>query len=518
MTMDRIEPSIYTRQKKLKKLIKLIEGRNEVPSDQIKRVENQILQLGQEFNTFDINKLKKEYIEITNRAQSLNEQFNNTKGSRNHISNWYLRPLISHFDSTGKIDALRSDREGLGELQDNVNLFLPPGMLSQENNELHTNLNFYYQFKSRGKGKSTDLETNFYKSFNLTDRNPFAYTTLGKNQLPVFYYKVDEFNKKLDLGQDSVVVTGLCPISGISNEIKIIQKAGNGWQPELGFEPLPLPDQDFGTAELIFPPRPILSDYIAIKNFIEVRSHLTKANSVGEISGLIWYPHVEYIKDFIDIVFFNWLDSGLINRSQIIDGFNTLESRYKRLVEAMIKSEGFDGDIQLRVTRSKDLELFNRTLSNIDLSRIRNIYGIWAPPDSRKHLYKYLIIKHILSALNGLNTVHLENSYEIWPNIQGSRAVQDLEEASTYSWICYPSAPSLSMSYMRDYNAPYDDKLFLAEPEDEFVLKIQKLSKNYINYILPQLFDFEEIAKMDQDTLCTMLMEKLTNINKALSF
>jgi hypothetical protein len=515
--MDRVEPSIFTRQKKLKKLIKLIEGRNEVPSSQISRIESQISQLGQELNTLDINRLKIEYLEITERTRCLNNQFKYKIDTPNHIINWYLRPLISHFDSPKKIDALSSNKEGLAELQDKINLFLPPGMWSGENDEMLRNLDLYYQFKSMGRGKCKGLKTEFYNLFNISDRNPFEYTTIGKNNLPVFHYKVDEFYKNLELGECSTVVTGLCPISGISNELTIIPKSGNRWQPELGFESLPLPDQDLQVADIVFPSRPILSDYIAIRNLIEVLNKFNKDGSNGKVSGLLWYPNAEYIMDFTELIFLNWLESDLITRSQIIEGFNTLESKYRRLVEVVVQDEGFEGVVEFRVTQGDDIELFKRILANMDLSRIKKTYGMWKAPESRKRLYQYLILKHILPALNGNNTMHIENSYEMWLNIQGSRAVQDIKDASTYSWICYPSVPSLNISFMRDYNAPYDDKLYLGEPSYIFNQKIQDLSKNYIFYILPQIFDLQEESDLARSKLRVKFIKKMLKINKFLN-
>jgi hypothetical protein len=514
--MDRIEPAIFTRQKRLKKLIKLIEGKDSVPVDLKDDVETRILQLSQELGTSDLNKLRKEHFELTNRIKTKTELLKSSPIERHHLSSWYLRPLISHFDSPKKVKALKSENEGFEGLKDKIDLYLPPEIWSNDNIEILSNLNFYFQFKSMGKSKSRNLETAFYKLFKITDKNPFLCTSIGKNCLPVFYYNLEEFIYNLEKNENTTIVTGLCPMSGISNELRFVSRSGEFWQPELGFEPLPLPHEGFELAEIIFPPRPILSDYISLKTFIEILNHFTQEHPNANMTGLIWYPHIEYMMDYTEVVFSNWLETGTISKRQIIEEFNKIETRYKKLVEVVKECEGYQGKLNIHSTRQEDMNEFNRIVQETDIDRIKHIYGIWSGPESRLRLYFYLIIKHILPSLTGNNTMHLETSYELWPNVQGAKLVEGNNNAGTYSWICYPSTPSLSMSYMRDYNAPFEDKLYLGGPSEVIEQDLQELTKNYIAYVSPQIFNLNNLTAGSHSELRSLFVEKVLEINNAL--
>ena len=518
MTMDRIEPAMFTRQKKLKKLIKLIEGQELAPVNLKSKLETRIGSLSTDLGTGDLNELKTQLNEL-----NLKLGTPDTTLDPDHAKviaqtrSWYLRPLISHFDSPKKIKALVSNEEGLGGLRNEIELYLPQEFWLDNSEDLYSSLNFYFQFKSMGKGKSKNLETEFFNSFKLTDQPPLPCGAIGNNKLPVFHYNLDKFTQDLSSGKRSIIVTGLCPMSGISNELRFVSSSGKYWQPELGFEPLPIPADDFEVSDILFPSRPILSDYITIKNFVEVLDHYTEITDADRVSGLIWYPHTEYIFDFTELIFTNWLEAGIITSSKINDAFNKLKTRYEKLVEVVPGLEGFNGKLEFRSTRTGDLNEFERIVDETDLGHIKHIYGIWSGTESRLRLYLYLIIKHIHPSLTGNNVLHLETSYELWPNVQGSKLVETAQDAGTFSWVCFPSTPSLSMSHMRDYNAPFEDKLYLGEPNDIFEQKTQHLTRNYITYVSPQMFNFEDLAGFDQSELHTLFIEKVIEINKAIN-
>ncbi len=521
--MDELDPAVFGRQKKLKKLIKLLDGKGGAPANHRSRIETQIASLTTELGTDNIDRLKKQYSELNLQITAKTEPFEFVGSLEpinfiTQVSSWYLRPLISTFDSLKKVRALKTKSEGLGGLKNEISLYLTPEIWSADKAELRKNLRLYFQFKSMGKGTSHQLETEFYKLFNFTDQNPFPYTTIGKNQLPSFHYNLDTFIANLNSAENSKIVTGLCPISGISDEIIFASNSGDYWQPELGFEPLPLPPENFVLVNMVWPPRPILSDYISLKNYVEVLKYFSHGNNHGKVSGLIWYPHIEYIIDFAEVIFSNWLEAGLILKTQIVDELNKIKTRYEKLVEFVTQAVGYKGKLELRTTQNKDIDEFETKLARLDMSHIKKIYGVWSGPELRQKLYLYLILKHIIPTLDGLNTLHLETSYELWPNVQGTKLIEGerdhTEDLGTYSWICYPSIPSLSMSYMRDYNAPHNDKLYLAEPPEMFETKLNKLSNNYILYLAPQIFNHEQLKGLRFQDLRNNVHNTLKEINE----
>jgi hypothetical protein len=517
--MNELDPAAYTKLKNMRKLLKLMEGQSQVPSEHQARINAQIQSLTKEFEVRSINDLMAQYQTLKHRldtraAISDDNTAGISKKRFEQLSAWYLRPLLSHFDSLKKLKALSTKTEGLGGLKTKIDLYLPPEIWSTNIDEIHANLNLQFQFKSMGKGKSQHLETEFYKLFNLTDQNPFPYTTMGKNNLPAFHYNLAKFINGIDQSERSIIVTGLCPMSGISDEIIFVSKHGDHWQPELGFEPLPLPRDDFEVASMVWPQRPILSDYITLKTYVEVLNHFSTGNNHGKVSGLIWYPHQEYIMDFAEVIFSNWLEAEILLKTQLVEELNNIKARYEKLVELAIQEVGYKGQLELRTTQNADITEFETNLSGLDLGYVEKIYGVWSCTESRKRLYLYLILKHILYTLNGANTLHLENSYELWPNVQGSKLVENTEGAGTYSWICHPTTPSLSMSHMRDYNAPHHDKLYLAEPPAKFATSLNNLTNNYILYLAPQILNHEQLQDFNFQHLRDIVQIKLKEINE----
>lgn len=521
--MDELDPTIFSRHMKLKKLIKLLEGKGGVPASHKSRIETQIASLITELGTDNIDRLKKQYSDSNLQIIAKTEpfEFDGSLEPINFISqasSWYLRPLISNFDSPKKVRALKTKSEGLGGLKKEINLYLAPEIWSTDKAELRKNLRFYFQFKSMGKGQSQSLATDFYELFKFTPQNPFEFTTLGKNNLPVFYYNTDTFSSNIDSGESSIIVTGLCPMSGISDEILMVSSTGESWRPALGFEPLPLPPRTFKLDKMVWPPRPILSDYIAIKNYVEVLKYYTERYGPDAVKGLIWYPNIEYLMDFTEVIFSKWLDEGLIAQDQIVEGLNEIQKRYQKLLGYVIQGEDYYGKLELRTTQDEDINGYENILANHDLSHIKNVYGVWSGPELRQKLYLYLILKHIIPTLDGFNTLHLETSYELWPNVQGTNLIEDMrdntDDLGIYSWICYPSIPSLSMSYMRDYNAPHNDKLYLAAPPEVFEAKLNKLTKSYILYLAPQMFGQKQLRDLDHQAVKDLVCCKLNEINE----
>ena len=147
--MDKLDPTIYSKQKKLKKLIKLLDGKGGVPASHRSRIETQIASLSSELGTDNIDSLKKQYSDLNLQITAKTEPFE-FDGSLepinfiSQVSSWYLRPLISNFDSPKKVKALKTKNEGLGGLKNEISLYLTPEIWSADKAELRKNLRFYF--------------------------------------------------------------------------------------------------------------------------------------------------------------------------------------------------------------------------------------------------------------------------------------------------------------------------------------------------------------------------------------
>ncbi|MCK5560029.1 MAG: hypothetical protein KAJ51_05525, partial [Thermoplasmata archaeon] len=338
--------------------------------------------------------------------------------------------------------------------------------------------------------------------------------TLGTLGLPVISYNVPEFWERIRGGEESTLVSGLCPLSTIVDELGFVLPDERIVRPEMCFETLAVEYEDI--KEIAWPKRPIISDYITLRNIFELYSEY-RLNS--KVSVIIWYPNYEYYLDLSENILKNYLDSGIIQNQQIIHGLNEIKKRYFKLIE-FVKSElGIGGnqnqDIKIIEVDENKFNELERYRQNMEFTFFKNIYGSWHGNEPRRKLYEQLIIKHIKPVFDGLNTLHLDNSYELWVDLLGSIIIEQnrSELSGNFGWINYPSLPSLSLSRMREFNAPNNDKLYFSEDPIQFQMQLEKLPNKYIFHLAPLLLGKNEVLTKNHDEIIDEFKIKLNLLN-----
>jgi hypothetical protein len=343
-----------------------------------------------------------------------------------------------------------------------------------------------------------ELEKKFYSLISITFDNPWPETNSGILGLPLLHYNLDTFFSGLKAGNEIFLVTGLCPLSTIANEIGFRLPDGSIVRPTMGFGPKPLLIEYDNIDKLIWPNRPILNDYIRLRNVFEIYRSI---QNKSEVSVLIWYPSQEYFIDLTENIFFDYIDAGVLDKNQINHGLNEIRERYYKLFKYASSEKSHLVEIDEHVY--SELEKYRL---DIDLSFFNYIYGSWVGSESRRRLYENLVIKHIQPIFDGKNVLHLDTSYELWVDIIASIVVEKLntnienELIGNYSWLCCPSLPSINLNHMREYNAPHEDKLYLGESKSEFEKRVETLPKKYIEHVAPLFLD---TARTEQNTKLT---------------
>jgi hypothetical protein len=243
----------------------------------------------------------------------------------------------------------------------------------------------------------------------------------------------------------------------------------------------------------------------------------------------IWYPDHEYYLDLTQNILSNFLESGLLTELQVKNGLSILKDLYFKLVDVMRSELDLSGDEFNERIKIIDVneEIYRSQLEqqkDLDLSFFKFIYGSWIGNDIRQIMYKNLVLKHIQPALEGVNTLHLDNSYELWPDILGASYLQRVGQTGTskdqlgrFSWISYPTLPSISLSHMREFNAPNSDKLYIGTKSVLFKKQVEKLSSKYIQFIAPLILDKPDIDGNDQEEIVLQVKNKLLAINRELT-
>ena len=505
--------------KHVKRLIKYINGFPKTPNEQKKRIGKNIDYLKNKLQTDDLVELNKLKIELEKRYDHL-IKIEKDRTYSDHLRGWYLRPLISHFDNTHKLQTFFSTNEGAGALKNKLQLFIPQPYLTHDRDKTIKQLQHFFKFKAKGKGTpdSNSLEHQFYEQFEFTSANPFPNTTIGALGLPVIWYNVTDFGARLKRGEEGVLVTGLCPLSTISDEIGFLISDNKVIRPNLGFETLQVVHKDI--IDLVWPRRPIISDYIILKNILELYKYNQKFQN---LSVIIWYPYHEYYLDLTENIFKNYLELGIIQKDQIRQGLDEIKKRYFKLIE-YVKSEldllnAIDVEnikiIKVDEKCHNDLKKFAK---KFDFSFFKYIYGSWVGNELRRRLYNYLVLKHIKPVFEGKDVLHLDTSYELWVDLLGSQVVESFGHSETFSWISYPAVPSLSLGRMRDYNASNNDKLYIAEERDKFQDRLNRLSKKYLLHIAPLVLGKDINLKRDKSELIYDFKAKLLNMNEYLQY
>jgi hypothetical protein len=502
------------RLKNVKKLMKYTEGLSSAPEEHQERISRNIRNLQDKLG-LDVDS---DLLDVRNNIERIIEQMNGFEEGLSYpagIGGWYLRPLINHFDSVDKVKTFSDHTEGAAGLEQNLQLFIP----EVEKKELHQ----LFQFKACGKGseESRKLEAKFYEQFEITSVNPFSKYSPDIIEVPLISYNTAVFWERLAAGESAALVTGLCPLSTITDELGFVLDGGDVVRPTMGFEPLPVEHKNIDG--ISWPKRPIISDYVTLRYIFELYS---KLQSYSNLSMLIWYPEHEYFLDLTESIFKQHIDAGIIHGRQIKNGLDELKARYLRLID-FVKSEH---DL-LSPKQQERLEIVEVTKDihqeldglkkHLDLSFFKVIYGSWHGSELRRELYEQLIIKHIRPVFEGINTLHMDCSYESWVDILGSLTMEKHTTGEktygNYSWISYPSLPSISMSMMREFNAPNNDKLYLAGDKKSFQKRLAGLSRSYILKVAPMVLKSHEIINKAPDEVIEMFNRKLFELNSVLN-
>ncbi len=495
----------YTEIKRIRKLIKLKKGLVRAPEEHHAWIKPRIDDLSEKIGIDDLPGLEQRLSELRNMVA----QLQNEVQIINH-SVFHLRPLISHLFTLKKVNALRTDYDGLRGLKEPMYLYIPH-IIDKEGIEGLRTLFGQYQDKSRDAGF---IRQELSKVFQPSRRNPFPGTSWGRLDCPVFHYNIDTFNSDTSKVNGRCIVTGLCPISGIPDEIKLELDTGEVRAIDMAYTPLKVMEEDI--EGIVWPRRPILGDAITIKNVLEI------AKSYEELEGIevmIWLPLWEYSRQYANFIFRNYIEKGILDTQLIFSGLSDIVDRYVKLVKIMTSRVGYQGKVNILITNEKVVEEITKIREDMDMSFISNIYGSWRPGDLIRRLYELLIIEHLYSTIEGKKTLHIEDSYEIWPNIHAIRALQKNEcyYENDFSCIMYPSTPSIDLGYMRDFNAPSRKKLFLAEDPIILRRKMVTLSPKFLNLVAPQLIYVRNEELNDIDSLRDLFEKEMIWINDRLA-
>jgi len=503
--------------KNVRKLIKYLEGFSQTPNEYRNRIKNKIESLENKIQITELNQLYELKTELEKKID-LSSQQKNRMTYLDHLRGWYLRPLINHFDNTQKIRTLTDATEGANALKRKLQLFIPKPYYMPGIDKTKKHLRELFKFKAHGKGSSAsfELEQQFYRLFEFTSLNPIFCSSFGALDLPVIHYNATTFCEHLNAGDDCILITGLCPLSTITNELGFKLPNDEEKRPILGFESLPVDFEEI--IDISWPPRPIISDYIFIRNILELYKNL---NSNSNVSVLIWYPYHEYYLDLTESIFDNYLANDKIQAEQLTSGMDVLKERYFKLIEFTKSELGLNKNkseknisiIEVDASHFRELEKYR---TKVDLSFFKYIYGSWIGNERRRRLYEQLVIKHIKPVFDGVHVLHLDTSYELWVDILGSCVVEQNRLPGTYSWVNYPSVPSISLRRMREFNSPHDDKFYLAGDSQSFKNRLDKLTKEYIYRVAPLILNEKIVTDFKFDEILDEFKAKLLRLNEYL--
>jgi hypothetical protein len=240
--------------------------------------------------------------------------------------------------------------------------------------------------------------------------------------------------------------------------------------------------------------------------------------SESDIDVLIWLPFWEYSKQFIEFSLKRYVEEGILDAEMITSGLKEIVERYSRLIEVMASSVEYEGDLTMITTTEEKVGELIEIKKGMDLGFIDKVYGSWNPTDVTRRSYELLIMEHIYPCLEGKKTLHIESSYELWPNLHAVRALLNNPGISkgAFSFILHPSTPSNDLSYMRDFNAPLDNKLCLAETEHVLKKRMGSVGGKYLKLVTPQLIDVKNLDMNDTGSLRRAFEREVLWINERL--
>jgi hypothetical protein len=489
--------------KRLKKQLKLMKGLSKAPDGQRQRMEGLLDELKKKTGLDTIEAVEKRLGEVKEARESILAK-SKTIPDDTKLRAWYLRPLLSHLDHPKKIDSLADGTIGVGGLSSPLVLHIPAEWgLTPESYEP---LRRFFSFKGYGKGtiESAELEQQFLQSVSLSHEMPFQLK--GLTDLPLLHYNIDGLQSLvLEENRPVSIVSGVCPVSLISNEFELVYESGRAERPALGFESLRAPDEKI--TELRFPPRPIAGDYIELVRVFSMANRLSEHLGSDNVNVTLWLPMHDYQVTMTSEIFSNWFALGVLTHDQVYSGLNLLSERYISLIKAVSNEFDFKGKLiienpdedTLALHIDELVHLLSSSHPKIIEDRIPLIYGLYAGTTLRRHLFEQLAFKHMQKLIEDPETsvLHIENSYELWPSLFAARladawAAKALPGCTkyeqVYSFICAPSIPSPSLKYMRSLNSPHEEKIYLGVPTSEFEGQLAKMRPKYtelLNCALP---------------------------------
>lgn len=524
--------------KQLRKQLKLMRGLEKAPEEHQPRLKNLLLEIQSKTG------LEAEE-DISDRLGYLKQLYETHKVKQEKLPGevitrlWFLRPLLSHLDHPKKIKALSDQELGAAALNDKIYLHIPleAGHQGVGLDELRN----YFSFKGMGRGTvdSRKMQEQFFKNVGTSQKLPFSVP--GVTDLPLLYYKLDGLWKEIfENKRPLCIVSGVCPLSLITNEFRFKNAEGGVLRPGLGFGEWKVKgdkslENFFKKNEKIdveFPPRPILSDYIELTRLFKLARTLVNKYGIEDVNIRLWIPMHEYYTAMAAEQLSHPLEKTSIEHDQLLSGLNRLAEKYEALINYVRDENRYKGSLGIEVTDKRSFELQEaelETLLRMKIDKITEryvpfVYGQYKGSSLRNRLFALLALKHMLPLLESpdVNVLHLESSYEIWPNLLASIWSEKWSKAGAetcgdkkqvYSWMLTPSIPSPSLKYMRTLNAPYDQKLYLNKNKDELNDDIKALEPLYIRLISSLIIEPGSNFD-DQKSIFGALSERIMELNR----
>jgi len=418
-----------------------------------------------------------------------------------------MRILLSHLNHPLKLRQLKRYHKETTSLGEKFLLHLPREFLQQRNEEGEGEgfrnfdpFSFFPYKEQRRNDFSRVMKSLFTTTDNSSTHAPFPGDSYPLFPFPHISHGFERFLTSLRNGEPTLIVSGFCPASFLSGDIRIRLE---GKTPSLPLNQHPasgemyLREKDVktgtGKGEHVgsprFPPTPLLSDVVYLERSFQLAE--TMCQSTGNRPDIVfWFPFRNYCEEFSNLMKQVINETGItVEQKDIESGFSLLKKRYALLVEFMKTRYP---DIRCRVVEDGLLregggEVLGRKRQALDF--ISYHYGRYRFPDEkRKILYKDIVLMHSHFVEKNFNTLHLENSYELWPNFDAARYLRKTKASGNFSWLCYPAVPSLCLRYLRDFNALADGKIYLFDEIETSQEKLQRGRADFLSLVYASLY------------------------------
>lgn len=390
---------------------------------------------------------------------------------------WSSRPLLNHLLRKKKIESLM---KRLHKLDSSLCLYIPQGRSRNDlldvfgsEREKSNRLDMMIQ---QGVLNEAPIQT------SLIDRVLGSWPRIG--------YKTG----KIRTEQGLKVVTGVCPLSGRQDEFTL-EFDSRSTRLTMGYGRFSMENRT-DIRRIVFPPRPLLSDWILLKRAARLAASLGAPLTV-------WLPHEDYWQYFSDHFFHDLFLERKDLKARFQRDLAQLCDSYELMIRALVSMEP---NIQLELIRT-NYDSLDEIRNSKDLflpMNIGEIYGAWRGNKIEQSLYMSTVLEHIIPGEDAESLLHLESSYEIWPNLLAAELSETAQDMAVYSFLLEPALPGLHMSWMRDYNAPRDEKIFILEDEVSWTKKIGSADPRWIKYAfaLMDLGEADSEADMTEMSDC----------------